>query len=271
MLNLNINDVQKIIIKENKSIYSYVATKEEILSWNANMSATPSYFLNDILIVISKSIKEKIGKDNLSIELSDPIIISKFSNIQSNEKQLVIFKEKNLPELLLNSILSSSTLNNLVEMKSTNLSKKSLKLITFSSLEKLIIEIYDTSYFENTLEIVGLFQNYLEQLICVNDMYFPNSLREVLNIKDETIIHNINSWYIFLCFFKEQIEDNKVDIVIPNLSKGIKYKNWTGSFFNRANPIWQELYGNTRQHYPSKKNRIEIYKHWKRLTESSFE
>jgi hypothetical protein len=271
LISLIIDDVQKIIIKESKSIYSYVATKEEVLSWKANVSVTPSYFSNDILIVISKSIREKIVSNNLSIELFDPIIISKFSKIQSNEKQLVIFKEENLPELLLNSFFSSSNLNNLVEMKSTNLSKKSLKSITYSSLEKLINEIYESSNFENTMEVVGLFQNYLEQLIQVNAVYFPRSLREILIIKDETIIHNINSWYIFLFFFKEQIIDNKVDIVIPNLSKRIKYKNWTGSFFHRDNPIWQELYGNTRQHYPTKKNRIEIYKYWKRLAESSFE
>ncbi|MFB3164494.1 hypothetical protein ABLO26_24340 [Neobacillus sp. 179-J 1A1 HS] len=270
-MNLNINDVQKIVIKENKSIYSYVATKEEVLSWDAKVSAAPSYFLNDILIIISKNIKEKKVSNNLSIELFDPIIVSKFSNIQFNEKQLVIFKVENLPELLLNSFLSRTKLNNLVEMKNTNLSKKSLKSITYSSLEKLINELFQTSYFENSMEIVGLFQNYLEQLIQVNALYFPNNLREVLNIKEKTIIHNINSWFIYLCFFKEQIENDVVEIVIPNLSREIKYKNWTGSFFQRDNPIWQEIYANSRQHYPSKKNWIEIYKYWKKLTESSLE
>ncbi|MGF6950207.1 hypothetical protein QF028_002712 [Neobacillus sp. B4I6] len=268
---MNINDVQKIVIKENKSIYSYVATKEEVLSWNVKVSETPSYFLNDILIIISKSIKEKKKSKNLSIEIIDPIIISKFSNIQSNEKQFVIFKVENLPELLLNSLLSSRKLNNLVEMRSTNLSKKTLKSITYSSLEKLINELFETSNFENTTEVVVLLQNYLEQLIEVNAVYFPNNLREVLKIKEKTIIHNINSWFIYICFLKEQIEDDVVDIVAPDLSRKIKYKNWIGSFFDRDNPIWQEIYSNTRKHYPSKKNRIEIYNLWKKLTESSSE
>lgn len=270
MINLNINDVQKIEIKENYAIYSYIATKEELLSWQVKVSEVTSSF-NGILIIICKSINEKNENDNLTIEIVDPIIISKLSNIQRNEKHLVIFKVENLPELLLNSFLSSSKLNNLVEMKSTNLSKKSIKSITYFSLEKLLNELFETTYFANTIEIVDIFQKYLERLIQVNALYFPNNLREVLNIKEETIIHNINSWFIYLNFFKEQMEDGVVDIVIPNLSRKVKYKNWTGSFFHRENPIWQDLYGNTRKHYPTKKNKIEIYKYWKELTKSSTE
>ena len=75
-------------------------------------------------------------------------------------------------------------------------------------------------------------------MIKENATCFPNTLREVQEIKEKTVIHNLNSWYIFLCYFKDQLEDNVDKIVIPNLTRKINYKNWNGSFFNRENPIW---------------------------------
>lgn len=266
LINLEISGVQKIDIKENKSIYSYIATKEEILSWNIRESKNPSYYLDGLIIIICKTINENKEGEHLTIEIVDPIIISKFTNKERQEKQYLIFKVENLPEILLNSFIKSSKLNNLVEMKSTNLSKNSLKLITYSSLENLMFEIFEFSNYSNTDELGSLFKDYFEQLIKVNGLYFPNSLREVQEIKEKTVIHNLNSWYIFLCFFKEQLEDNVVDIQIPNLTMEIKYKNWTGTFFDRENPIWEELYPNSRKNYPSKKIKIKTYNHWKKLT-----
>ncbi|MFF2501089.1 hypothetical protein [Peribacillus sp. NPDC058075] len=266
MISLEISGVQKIDIKENKSIYSYIATKEEILSWNIRESKNPSYYLDGLIIIICKTINENKEGVHLTIEIVDPIIISKFTKKERQEKQYLIFKVENLPEILLNSFIKSSKLNNLVEMKSTNLSKNSLKLITYSSLENLIFEIFEFSNYSNTDELGSLFKDYFEQLIKVNSLYFPNSLREVQEIKEKTVIHNLNSWYILLCFFKEQLEDNVVDIQIPNLTMEIKYKNWTGTFFDRENPIWEELYPNSRKNYPSKKIKIKTYNHWKKLT-----
>jgi hypothetical protein len=267
MISLKINGVQKIDIKEDKSIYSYVTSKEEVLSWKLRESKTPSYFLDGLIIIICKCINENKETENLSIEIVDPIIISKFRNKESEEKQFLIFKVENLPELLLNSFIKSNKLTNLVEMKSTNLSKNSLKFITYSSLENLVIELFENNHYSNTIELGSLFKDYFEQLIKVNAPYFPSSLREVQEIKEKTVIHNLNSWYIFLCYFKDQLEGNVGDIVIPNLTRKINYKNWNGTFFDRENPIWEELYSNSRQHYPSKKNKIKTYNYWKQLTQ----
>ena len=79
-----------------------------------------------------------------TIEILDPTIMSKFRNTDGKETQLVIFKVENLPEILLNSFMKSSKLNNLVEMKSTSLSKNSLKFVTYSSLENLLIDLFRT-------------------------------------------------------------------------------------------------------------------------------
>ena len=241
--------------------------KEEVLSWDVRQSKTPSYYLDGLIIIICRTINENKESEHPTLEIVDPTIMSKFRNTDSEEKQFVIFKVENLPEIFLNSFIKSSKLNNLVEMKSTSLSKNSLKFITYSSLENLLIELFENSHYSTTVELDDLFKDYFEELIRVNAPCFPNTLREVQEIKEKTVIHNLNSWYIFLCYFKDQLEDNVGDIVIPNLTKKINYKNWNGTFFDRENPIWEEIYPNSRQHYPSKKNKIITYNYWKQLTQ----
>jgi hypothetical protein len=269
MVSIKIIDVQKIDIKEDNSIYSYVGSNKELLSWNIKESKTPSYFLEGLIIITCKSIIEVKDRKNLTIEIVDPLIISKIRYEGNQGRIYIIFKVENIPEHLLNSFIKSNRLNFLVEMKSKNLSKNSLKFITFSSLENLIFEVFENSHFSNSDGMSEIFKDYFEQLIKVNEVYFPSSLRDVQEIKEKTVIHNLNSWYIFLFFFKEQMEDNLVEIKIPNLSKEIKYKNWIGAFFDRENPLWEELYPNSRQHYPSKKYKVRIYNTWKNLTQKS--
>lgn len=269
MVSLKINGVEKICVNEDNSIYSYVGTKEEFLSWNIIESNSPSYFLEGLVIITCKRIFEEEGRNNLTIGIVNPMVVSKIGNKESQGNLYIIFKVENIPELLLNSFIKSNRLNFLVEMKSKNLSKNSLKFITFSSLENLIFEVFENTHFPNSDVMGELFKDYFEQLIKKNDFYFPNSLREVQEIKEKTVIHNLNSWYIFILFFKEQMEDNLVDIEIPYLSQEIKYKDWTGTFFDRDNPLWEELYPNSRPHYPSKKYKIIIYNAWKNLTQKS--
>ena len=267
LISLKLKDVQKIVIKEDKSIYSCIATKKEVLSWDVRQSKTPSYYLDGLLIIICRTINENMESENATIEIVDPTIISIFSNSDSEEEQLVIFKVENAPEIFLNSFMKSSKLNNLVEMKSTSLSKNSLKFITYSALENLLIEVFENGYYSTTVDLGDLFKDYFEKLIKVNASCFPNTLREVQKIKEKTVIHNLNSWYIFLCYFKDQLEDNVSDIAIPDLTRNINYKNWNGTFFDRENPFWEELYPNSRSHYPSKKSKINAYNYWKKSTQ----
>jgi hypothetical protein len=269
--NLIIHNVQKVAVKENENLYSCAATNNEIQNWKIKEAKTPFYFFNGILFVLCKNLIEKTDGNKLAIEVVDPIILSKFGNMDREGIYLVIFKVENLPELLLNSFLKSKELNNLVEMKSSHLSKNSLKFIAFASLNNLLKEVFEDCHYLQTDAIGVLFKNYFEELIKKNSNYFPNTLHGVQEVKEKTIIHNINSWYVLINFFKEQLNYQVTEVQVPNLLKKIEYRNWTGSFFERENPFWEELYANSRHHYPSRKNKVKTYNFWKELTEHKFE
>ncbi|MEC1071404.1 ParB N-terminal domain-containing protein [Priestia megaterium] len=265
MNSLKVNGVQKIERGKSKAIYSCIATNEEVLGWKCKLSNTPSYFLDGLICIICKSIKESQGSDKNTIEITDPVIISKFDDTNSDGIQIIIFKVEDLPEILLNSFINSNKLSNMLEMESKNLSINSSKLITYSALKNLIYELFENNHFSNTFHIEALFRNYFEELIEKNYSFFPNTLSEVQNIKEKTIIHNLNSWYIYLRFLKEQLE-NGTELTVPDLSIKINYKGWSGIFFDRKNPLWEEIYRRSRFHYPSQKNKIKTYEYWKELT-----
>jgi hypothetical protein len=263
---LKINGVQRIERNKNESIYSHIATNEEVLAWNCKLSSTPYYFLDGLVYIICKRIRENQENGCTSIEIDDPVIISKFNDINTEGKQFIIFKVEDLPEILLNSFIVSNKLRSMLEIENKTLSKNSLKFITYTSLKSLIYEIFENNQFTNTLQIEVLFRIYFEELVEKNASFFPNTLKEVQHLKEKTIVHTLNSWYIYLRFFKEQIEKSPEQPKIPNLSMIVNYKEWSGIFFDRENPLWKDIYINSRLHYPSQKNKIRTYDYWKELT-----
>ncbi|MBN9653291.1 hypothetical protein J0K78_03355 [Halobacillus sp. GSS1] len=266
MSTLNIDNVMKIQRENSRVIYYTVKTTEQILQWKVQAINTATLSFEGVVVISCEDISENLKDDSLNLKLASPRLLNRLEN--SEDEHLVIFKIENTPEFLLNTFMSSNVLSNLVEVSNAKLSKNTLKLITYSALEKLLYEVFDfRSNIEMDVEKLGDdFKYYFEELVNRNAVYFPDTLREIQAVRDKTVVQTLNSWYIFIRFYRETVEEGK-EIIVPDLTKKINYKNWKGSFFDRDNPIWEEIFESSRLHYPSPKNKAKIYKYWLNLTQ----
>jgi len=271
MQTLILNHVKKLYRRDNNHLYIYITLGEEVEKWNLKVGKNQIYNLDGVINISCKKLREFKQKDiNLSIELVDPLILSNIKEELTNQEYLIIIKVQNDPDIILDMFRNILQLNRLIEMKESSVSKNSLKVISVTSLAKLINLIFN-KYTSNDSEIMITFlKEYIYNYLNENRIYYPNNVKEMSQIKERYVIHHVNTWYILLNYFREQWESKSPVISIPLFNKEIIYKNWVGNFFDKLNPLWDEIYNNSgRKFYPSEQKYEKIYIYWKQLTKPS--
>lgn len=271
MQKFKLDNVRKLSRRNKNDLFLYMATGREINEWNIKKSNTLKYNFDGVLyITCSELIELNLKSDCISIEITDPLIISKINEEVLEDEYLVIINRQNLSTAILSIFLTDPKLGSLIESKDKRVSKNSLKVITLTSLNKLINNIFIKSNDMDPEILIVFFKEYITCFLDKNSYYFPSNVKEMVRIKERYVIHNINSWFIILRYFVDQLENGSLEIKVPLFSKDITYKNWSGNFFDRSNPLWEEIYINTkRPFYPSQQNQKKIYKFWKQLTDIS--
>lgn len=271
MQTLKLDNVKKLSRPKKRDFFLYIATGKEIQGWHLKSSISFIYKLDGILYITCSEITEKnMNNDCLAIEITDPIIHSGLDEGSLEDEHIIIISLNNIPNSILDLFLLDPKISSIIEIKGRSVSKKSLKVITYKSLIKLISYIFSKSYYREFEIMLELLKEYIMEYFELNSEYYPNSINEMVKIKDEFVIHSVFSWFIILNYFEEQWESYSLPINIPLFSKIIKYKNWSGTFFERSNPLWDEINNNNkRPFYPSKQTEIIIYNKWKELTKPS--
>jgi len=267
-MSFTIFNVKKLYRENDKFIYYCVVSYKKILEWDLNCLNARKYN-GEIVQISCKSIIEHKADGGINVELEEPRLLGYFYKGNPRDEYLILIKKFDVVDIIVKELLMDENFQHLVEIKRSNISKKSLKIITLQSLEKVLERVFSDTSYEELDELVTHLKKYMGRLINENLSYFPHNIRDFLNVKQKTIIHTSNIWYLFFRNFYEQWEQGR-DIIPPILDQKILFQGWTGTFFERDNPLWNEIYGDSKRlHYPSKKAQVEIYNKWKEITKFS--
>ncbi|RFU70003.1 hypothetical protein [Bacillus sp. V59.32b] len=272
MGNLKINNVKKLNRRDKNHLYLYIASSNEIKEWKLKNGDPFLGGVDGVLYLTCLDIMECfcVNSNQLSIEITAPLLRSDIG-ININNDFLVVIQKQNLQDTVKSMFQNDSLLNTWIEIKGSRVSKNSLKVITINSLKNIMSTLFSNNSISETEEFTTFLRIYLQEFIKENSIYFPYSVKQMVEIKESTVVHSVNTWYILIKYFKEQWENSyEQGIKAPIFLKEITYKNWQGNFFDRSSPFWLEFNKDSkRPFYPSKSNQEIIYKAWKDLTEPS--
>jgi hypothetical protein len=257
---INVNILKKIIRQD---IVSYITVERYEVVRNWGLTIINSHINTIELIVILGLIKEDYTLDTLTINVFSPNLLYQLPTSGVNDEWPILFIEENsyMPIYLLRSLLEEKRFLELVEM-GVNLSRRSTKLLTINSLEDILIRTFNLNLPINTWTV---FSNDL--IIYINKLIDSYSYLGYLPVKERMeyrmqYVSDLSfAWEFYLRFFCDKRLEGQ-EILIPNLNKKFIIRNWSGDFFERLNPFWDDVIGKGSRFKLSNSQKESVYKYW---------
>jgi hypothetical protein len=249
--------------KESRDTYLGVITYEEFQKWNIDVS--PELSVSEFIQVFSNDVSIiRETKNSYDVTVKNGLLVNTVSDSRTIEEFPVLITNKIAVNIILEALLNVKSFNRIIEVKNSKISINSSKVMTLTSLERIVHNVFKHISFEEAIILTPKLKIYIKEVISSNDNLRVSSVEELKNIKKRSVINSTFSWYIIFSYF---IDKNRgiIDVdnlQIPKIDKNVTTSNWSGTFFDKDNPMWKELFNTKRMFYPTKESLKGAYDIW---------
>lgn len=258
-----INIQAKKLKRKHTELYLGTATLSEIHSWNLKSFSHQTisefiYIHSDDLIVTN------VGENNYNISINNSYLLTVLPTAELTDEFPVLISKKSTVSTILNALLEIDLFKRLIEIKNSKISHNSTKIMTISTLEKIISLTFEKSTLEESSLMLKNLIHYIEEVINSYKFFKVYNVKFIQELKQSSLVNSSFSWFIILMFFKENYKKSVyIYQEIPRLDVEITIDNWCGNFFDKSNPLWNEVFKNKRKFYPTSESLVHAYQLWK--------
>ncbi|WP_144553434.1 DNA sulfur modification protein DndB [Bacillus sp. X1(2014)] len=257
----------KKLNRKDTEIYIGTATIGEIHSWNLKNFSNQT--LNEFIYILSNDMEVTTADENFIVTINDGYLLSILPKAQLEDEFPVLISKKSPITIILNALLEIDLFKSFIEIKTNKISNNSTKIMTLSTLENIISLVFDKITLDETATMLQCFTCYIEDVLNSNESFKVQSVKSIQENKKYTIINSSISWYIILKYFEETYKTNLYTYPsIPRLDFFLSIDDWSGNFFNKDNPIWNEVFITNRKFYPTRNNLVRAFEKWKYFSSS---
>lgn len=246
--------------RKNGEIYLGTICLGEIKSWN--FPTIESDVVNNDVVIVIYDVLINSSKDE--IQVANPVFIYKLPNGDTYDEYPVLFVEHHgyFPKYCEQQLMACDFFNRLIETDD-KISINSTKLITLRSLRDIIKDIDKYKIDQNqwphfVKDLISYLKNLIDEYPVLG--YLPVAERK--RFRTVSIADSSLAWNFYFKFFVEEWIHFK-RIKIPGISKTFTYNDWSGDFFDRANPLLHVYLGSSKKFYFNNAIRDSLYKIWK--------
>jgi hypothetical protein len=259
MISLNIKHVEKLE-RDKREIYLGTATLAAIKQWG--IQSWQELVHSEYIIVVSLKL-ERVSKTE--IHLTEPLLTTRIPLGQDYEEFPVLFLDKYsyLPFFLEDNLLKQTQFLRLIET-GKNISKHSTKLLTQNSLREILLRTFpdDLCEYGKWDKLSGDLIRFLNVILNTYSYLDYLSISERIEFRKQFVSDLSFAWEMYFRYFVDTWSE-KDDLSIPNLNKVFKNETWSGNFFCRENPLWEEVVGSKQRFKLNSEQREFIYLKWK--------
>ncbi|WP_312474727.1 hypothetical protein [Neobacillus sp.] len=261
MNSIKIGHAKKLSRKKTE-LYLSTATLREMKSWNLKISAHQS--INELIQIHTDDITVIKEENNIyNISIKDGYLMTVLPKSELDDEFPVLISNSSPVIIVINTLLEVDLFKNFIEIKSAKISNNSTKIMNLKTLETIVSLVFGYYTLEETENIIEDFMEYIEKVLNSYEFYKVYSVKEIQELKRASICNSSISWYLIFKFFVENHQKNVYKYQdIPKLELDVCVNNWRGDFFDKKNPIWDEVFKTSRRFYPTKENLEKVYEKW---------
>lgn len=253
----------KKLKRKNTDLYLGTATLNEIYSWNLKNFSHQT--MSELIYIHSDDLTVRNAGDNINnISVNNGYLMTVLPKADINDEFPVLISKKSPVSIILNALLEIDLFKSLIEFKTSKLSHNSTKIMTKGTLEKIIAHSFNKYSLEETALMLKNFIHYIEEVLNSYEYFKVYSVKSIQELKQRSLINSSFSWFIILMFFKDNYNNSVYTYQeIPKLDIEVAIDNWSGNFFDKSNPLWNEVFKTKRKFYPTNENLVRAYEVWK--------
>jgi hypothetical protein len=253
----------KKLKRKNSEIYLGTATLSDINNWQ--LKSFSHQTMNEFIYIHCNDmtvIKEE--NEVFTLEIKDGYLLTVLPAAVLDEEFPILISQKSPVTIIMNALLEIDLFKKFIDIKTKKISNNSTKIMTLTTLEKIVSLTFEKYTLDETAIMINKFIHYIEEVFNSYDCFKVMSVKSIQQIKSVSIINSPISWFIILKYFADNHKKNLCTYSeIPNLDFVIVLNDWQGNFFDKDNPLWDELFTTNRKFYPSKENLLKVYEKWK--------
>lgn len=253
-------DIRRLKRKENEEFF-IVNTLHTLKLWNLPSLATET--ANSDIVIISYDTQVCLSAEE--IQITNPVLLYPLPEGNEEDEYLVLFVSSvnYLSDYCEKHVLSFPFMNRLIERKD-KLSSHSTKLITLRTFRSILKRFNDLSIEKE--QCPKLCKDFVQYLRSLTENYpylgyLPLTERKLFRkmfISDAGF-----AWGFYVQFFLDEWSPQIQYVELPDLSKPFNYEGWTGDFFHRKNPIWNQYLSSNGKYRFNEATRESAYQIWK--------
>ncbi|AYB46278.1 hypothetical protein [Paenibacillus lautus] len=234
---LTLEDVTKLNRKEDKVFLSAVPM-HTLKAWKLS-SIESAVVNNDVVFICYETLTEL---SSTTVQFENPLLLYQLPVADDTDEYPVILlaNDHYLPKYCEYQLMSHDFINRLIE-KSDKISVNSTKLMTQRSLMAALkhfdqVKIGTKLWPKLSSDLIQYFKSLFVAYPYLN--YLPVAERK--SFRKRSVADASFAWEMYIKFFIDEWLVKQDVIDIPNMKKPFIYKEWSGEFFNRDNPLWKE-------------------------------
>lgn len=252
----------KKLKRKNADYYLATITPNELRE--LMVKEAPQRYSNEFIHIYTNNYDVNINQENTyDLTLKNFYVITELPCTECDDEFPLLVTNESPSSLIINSLLEIEIFNSFIELKN-KISNNSTKVMTFNTLQKIVGFLFDKYSLDEIVVLMSRLNQYVENTINQYEFFKKYSVKELQNLKQRSIINSSTSWYIILKFF---LEKNKNDVYyyqeIPKLNLDVSINDWNGNFFDKNNPVWDEVYNSKKKFYPTRESLEKVYEIWK--------